>query len=202
MSWWYARRATPWSVQLVSLVLLGLVSASLHRWGPEAWLLLPLGLAIAASACGFLFDEDAAQVAAVTPRGGRWAPTIRIATSVVPLGAWALVAATLPEALAIDLAGWLLAGTAAGLLAVGVSALAHRLGVPRPGGQIASAVVLLVTMPLVLSPMLGWQPVFPSGDFPGWLTAMWAGIGGVGLTLLAGVLAADAPRPFVRHGGS
>ncbi len=193
MAAWYARRAVPWAVLLADLgLLLGMLLA-VHRWHGTAGLLLPFGLAVSAAACGFLFDEDAAQVTAVTPRGGRWAGSVRVTMALLPLAGWVAAVASLPGALRVDVAGWALAGSAAGLLALGISGLSARLGVPRPGGQVASAVVLLVTLPLVVGPMLRWEPVFPSGAFPAWVTALWSGIGAIGVALLVSVLS-TAPR--------
>ncbi len=198
MPGWYARRAAPWTALLAGLTILLVVLVAVHRWEGTAGLLLPLGVAVSAAACGFLFDEDALPVTTVTPRGTRWAWAVRLAGAALPLGAWAAAVSVLPSEVLVDTGGWVLVGTAAGMLAAGCASAASRLGARRPGGAVASGVALLVTLPLVIGGFLDWGQVFPFGPFPSWVVALWTAVGLVGLTLLivsASPRTRSRPRP-------
>jgi hypothetical protein len=192
MSLWYAVRAIPRIDVLACLCLAAVVLTTLHLWTDAAAMLLPLALAATAAASGFAFDDPAVAVTAVTPRA-RWAHLVRLVAALVPVLLWGAVVLVIPEVVVIDEARWWVVGLAACLLAAGsgvVAAARHR---PRPGAAVASALALLIILPLLVGPFLGWDPVFPLGPFPTGVLAVWATVAGFGLTLCA-VGLASGPR--------
>jgi hypothetical protein len=192
MRLWYARRGISW-VPLLACLCLALTVVPLgHRWPDSLGVLLPAALALCAAACGFVFDEAAAAVVSVTPRGAGWRRTTRCFVAALPALVWVLLVARLDGA-RVDRTGWLLAGLGTQLVALGLAALASRREVGAPGSTVASVLVVLTLMPLVIGPIAGWEPVLPLGTFPGWVTAFWAGAALLGAGLLA-----RAVRPRLR----
>ena len=126
-------------------------------------------------------------VVEVTPRGATWRRTARLAVSVVPLGVWTLFVLVDPGDLPLHTSAWWVVGVAAIALTVGVAALASRHAVASPGGSLASLEVLAVISPVVISAFLGWDSLYPIGEFgPGVLT-FWVAVAGLGA--LASVVA-------------
>lgn len=191
---WYARRGISWLPLLACLFLVGVAAVLLQQWPSWQYVLLPVALACAAAATGFVFDESATSVVTVTPRGAGWRRTARCLVALLPAAAWAATVATLnQQTIAADRSDWLLAGFGCQLVALGAAALASRHGIAAPGSGVASALVLLVLMPMVVGPMAGWEPVLPLGPFPDWVTAFWAAAALLGLGLVA-----RAVRPRLR----
>lgn len=190
MRWWCLRRGVPWAAVVGCCGVAVLLTAAALRWPTLATVALPFALAAAAAAAGFLLDEVAAPVVEVTPRADRWWSLTRYLGLVLPLGLWGGAVVWLPETTRGDVSGWVLAGTAACLLAVGVASGASRAGVGRPGAMLATAITLVTAGPLVIGPLLDLATPYP---FPGaatWVPWFWAGAGLVGLALLS--------RPWVR----
>ncbi|MGH3348940.1 MAG: hypothetical protein ACRDO4_18325 [Nocardioides sp.] len=181
---WYLGRAIPWVALLGCCLVAGLAVAALHRWPDNAWAVLPLVLAACAAAAGFVFDDVATAVTSVTPRGGTWRRTSRLLAGLVPVAVWALLVATAPSELSLDASAWLLAGLAGAVAAAGAAAIGSRRQLARPGPTVAGAIVMLVLVPSVAGPFLEWEPVFPFGDYPGWVLGFWAGVLGVGMLLV------------------
>jgi hypothetical protein len=190
---WYLGRAIPWPALLGCCATGALVTGVLHRWPDRAWLLLPLGMAACVAGCGFLFDDTAVTVTAVTPRGSAWRATTRLAAGSVPVGVWTLLVATAPGSLALDVPAWVLAGASVAAVAAGAAAVAGRRQQARPGPAVAGTLVLATLVPLMVGPFLDWESVFPFGGHPGWVVGFWAGVLGAGALLVGWAL-----RPGLR----
>lgn len=195
MRLWYLRRAVPWAALLACCGLAGLAAASLHAWPGNAWGVLPVALAACAAASGFVFDELATAVTAVTPRGRTWAPSARLGPGLVPLGVFTALVASAPADLALDRSAWLLTGLGAVAVAAGAAACCARSQLPRPGPAVAGTVALLVLAPTIAGPFLEWESVFPWDGREGWVLAFWGALAAVGTALAA---AACAPVRMVR----
>ncbi len=198
MRLWYARRGIPWIPLLVCCALALLAAAVGRRWPDTLPVLLPGALACCAAAAGFVFDEAAAPVVSVTPRGAGWRRTTRLCVTVVPLVVWLAVVALLPAASEPDRVGWSTAGVACLLVAAGTAGLSARREVSAPGSSIAGLVCGLVLLPMVVGPIAGWAPLLPQGPFPNWLVVLWMGVGGLGATLGAAALRPGLHRPAGR----
>ena len=184
LRWWYLRRGVPWLAVLGCCAAAGLLAGLLARWPSAAIVLLPAILASCAAAATFVFDERPVLLVAVTPRGASWRRTARLAVALVPLGVWAAVVLLRPGDLPLHRGGWLLIGFAAVSLSVGCAALASRREVPAPGAMLAPVVALAAISPVVVSAFLGWESVYPIGDFPQgvwvfWLVVAPGGFGGI-----------------------
>ena len=179
--WWYLRRGVAWPALLgccaVALVLAGL----LGRWPSSVLVLLPAVLACCAAAAGFVFDEPAGAVVAVTPRGAGWRRTTRLAVVLVPLVAWSVVVVVRPGDLPLDRAGWWLVGGAAVVLTSGLAARGSRRGVDSPGAALASVVALVVLSPVVVTGFVGWDSVYPLSGFSAGTWAFWLVVGSGGM---------------------
>lgn len=176
MRWWYLRRGVPWLAVLGCCAAAGLLAGLLARWPSSAPVLLPAVLACCAAAATFVFDERPVLLVAVTPRGATWRRTARLAVALVPLGVWAAVVLARPGDLSLHRGGWLLIGFAAVSLSVGAAALASRWEVPSPGGMIAPAVALAVIGPVIVAGFLGWESIYPIGDFPQGVWVFWVAV--------------------------
>jgi len=177
---WYLRRAIPWMALLGCCAAALLLIVALDRWPASALVLLPGVVATCAAAAAFCFDEVSLPVVEVTPRGGTWRRTTRLATAVVPLGVWTLFVLVNPVELPLDSAWWAV-GAAAIALTVGVAALASRHAVASPGGSLASAVVMVVISPVVISAFLGWDSLYPIGEFGSGVLTFWLAVAGTGV---------------------
>lgn len=176
MRLWYVRRGAPWA-PLLACCGLATGAALLARQWPEALgLLRPAALACCAAAAAFLFDEGAAPVVSVTPRGSWWRRSARLALVALPAFVWSIVLALEPEAAPTDRWSWSLAGLACIAAAVGGAALLARRGVAAPGAGVAAAAAFLVLAPLVVGPIAGWDPVLPLGAFPDRAVALWCAV--------------------------
>ena len=177
---WYLRRAIPWMALLGCCAGALLLALALDRWPTTALVLLPGLLAACAAAAAFCFDEVSLPVVEVTPRGATWRRTARLAVAGVPLGVWTLFVVARPGDLPLDRSAWWLLGFAAIGLTVGLAALASRHAVNNPGGSLAPAVVLVVISPVVISAFLGWDTLYPIGDFASGVLAFWLAVAGAG----------------------
>lgn len=185
MRWWHLRRGVPWPAVLgccAVAVVLALLTAA--RPGIAA-ATLPLGLAACAAAAGFLLDEVATPVVAVTPRADRWRPASRQALLVLPVATWSAVVLQLPETTREEASGWLLAGTSACLLTAGAASVASRAGTPRPGAGLATALVPITMAPVVLGPLLGLSSPYPFDGLEPWARWFWTLAGLLGAALLS-----------------
>ena len=185
MRWWYLRRGVPWPAVTGCCAVVLALSASAFRWPSTAVVSLPFGLAAAAAASGFLLDEVAAPVVEVTPRANEWWSGTRYAAAVLPLTLWWGVVLWLPETTRGDVSGWLLAGTAGCLLAVGAASTASRAGTGRPGAALATTIALATAGPLAVGPLLGLSAPYPFPGAGAWVTWFWAAAGLVALVLLS-----------------
>ena len=192
MRGWYARRGVAWTPLLAGCAL-ALASAGAGRAWPNAvGVLLPAALALCAAGAGFVFDEHASAVVAVTPRGAGWRRTTRVTVALLPLAAWVAVLAVVPLPADLHRGSWLLAGAAAVLLVTAGAGLASRAEVTAPGSSIAAVVALAVLGPHLMSPFLGWDPL-PTGPFPDSVVTFWAAALALGLAACAWLL-----RPGLR----
>lgn len=200
LRWWYLRRGVPWPAVLGCCAAAGLLAGFLAQWPTAALVLLPGILACCAAAASFVFDERPVLLVAVTPRGAAWRRTARLAVALVPLGVWAVVVLARPGDIPLDRGGWLLIGFAAVSLSVGATALASRLEVPSPGAMIAPVVALAAIAPVVVTAFLGWESVYPIGDLPRGVWALWLVVAGLGA--FAGWVSGDRAAPAPRRSGT
>ena len=181
MRWWYLRRAIPWTALLgcgaTAVAAIGL----LYRWPGAAPALLPAILACCAAASAFVFDERAATVVAVTPRGATWRRTARLAVAALPLGLWTLMVLRPPHELSFARPGWWLVGAATIVLTVGIAGAAARRELPAPGAVLAPVVPIAVFSPVVIALFLDWASIYPAGDFTTGVTTFWLAVAGCGL---------------------
>ena len=189
---WYARRGVAWT-PLLACCALALVGAAFGRAWPNAvGVLLPAALALCSAGAGFVFDEPASVVVAVTPRGAGWRRSTRVAVALIPLAVWFGVLASLPAGTGSQRAAWGLAGSACVLLATAAAGLASRAQVTAPGASIAAVVALGLLGPHLMSPFLGWDPL-PGGPFPDSVVTFWLALTGAGVLACAWAL-----RPGLR----
>lgn len=174
MRLWYLRRAVPWAAQLGCLAVAVGVTGLVNGWPEVAVVALPLLVAGCGAAAAFGFDEPAVAIAAVTPRTGWWRGSARLLAALPPLACVVVLLSTVPDEVRLDRGGWWLIGIALVLLAVAPAAWAARRQVARPGGGVASAVVVVAIAPVVVTMMLGWDPIYPFGEFPARVAAFWA----------------------------
>jgi hypothetical protein len=185
---WYLRRAIPWMALLGCCAGAVLLVVALDRWPTTALVLLPALVAACAAAAAFCFDEVPLPVVEVTPRGATWRRTARLVTAGVPLGVWTLAVLIRPGDLPLSRGSWWLVGFAAIGLTVGVAALASRHAIANPGGSLASAVVMVVISPVVVGAFLGWDSLYPIGDFASGVLTTWLAVAGAGALACAAAL--------------
>ena len=99
-----------------------------------------------------------------------------------------------PGDLPLSRGSWWLVGFAAIGLTVGLAALASRRAVASPGGSLAAAVVIVVISPVVIATFLGWDTLYPFGDFPSGVLTFWLAVAAAGALACAAAL-----RPGVRR---
>ena len=182
---WYLRRSVPWLPLLGACGAATITAFLLARWPHDAFLLAPALLACCAAAAAFVYDEDALAVVAVTPRGASWRRTNRLGVALVPLSLWAVVVSVRPGDVSLVRTGWWLLGGATVLLVVGAAAVASRRLVPTPGMVLAPVVVVAVVAPVTLSGMFSWGSLYPIGDFPDTVRAVWLAAGSCGFLVCA-----------------
>jgi len=178
---WYLRRAVPWMAVLGCCAGAVLLALALDRWPTTALVLLPGLVAACAAAASFCFDEVSLPVVEVTPRGAAWRRGARLVVALVPLLVWTLAVAARPGELPLDRSASWLVGFAAIGMTVGLAALASRHAVASPGSPLASAVVLVVISPVVVAAFLGWDSLYPIGDFASGVLTFWLAVAGAGV---------------------
>jgi hypothetical protein len=177
---WYLRRAIPWMALLGCLGGALALVVALDRWPTTAIILLPALVAACAAAAAFTFDEVSLPVVEVTPRGAVWRRTARLAVSTAPLLLWTSTVLARPGDLPLSRGPWWLVGFAAIGLTAGLAALASRRSIASPGGSLASVVVLVVISPVVVTAFLGWDSLYPIGDFTSGVLTFWLAVAGAG----------------------
>ena len=185
--WWYVRHGIAWLPLLGCCAAAAATAGVLARWPSTAFGVLPVLLACCAAAAAFVFDEGAAPVVAVTPRGATWRRTARLAVALVPLAVWTLVVLVRPGELALDRRGWWLVGAAAIAFSVGLAALASRHEVDAPGSLLAALVALAMIGPVVVAGFFGADTVYPIEGFSSGVRSFWLAVAacGAGACLLA-----------------
>ena len=203
MRLWYLRRAIPWPPLAGCVAVATVLVAAVHRWPSIASFGLPLAAVTVVAAVCLLFDETAVAVSAVTPRGRRWAPTLRSAVAALPLAAGVALLSTIPADVAGDPGDWalVLGGlTDAALLAVLSRA---RREVAQPGAAVASVVVLGGLTPLVVGLMLDWRsPYPPPPGLSDGLRTVWAGGAALATCGVLGLLATPRGQRRRRRAGA
>lgn len=184
---WTLRHAVPWPSLGVGLGMGAVLVAAGHRWDSVTGLALPLVVLLAAAGSAFVHDDPARTVTAVTPRGGRWAPGLRLLAGWVPACAAALLVALAPGEAS---RGWWLVVGACTSLALVLATAASRRQVTRPGSAVAGAVVLLGLTPLTVGPMLDLPDVYPGPALTHTATWTWTLVLSVSLLLTAWLLTA------------
>lgn len=193
MRWWYLRHGLHWPPVLGCCLAAGLVAAVVEQWPATALALLPIMLGACAAAAGFLFDEPALAVVAVTPRGAAWRRTTRLGVVAAPAITWVLLVHAEPGQ-ALPVPGWLLAGIAASVLFAGLAALAGRHDVAAPGSQLAALAVVGALAPVVVTMFTGWDTPYPLDTFSS--SAWWAWLV---VAAVAGGVLVGALRPGLRR---
>lgn len=189
MRFWYARRGISWVPLLACLALTLAVPLVLRQWPSTGLAMLTAALAFSAAAAGFAFDEPATAVVAVTPRGAGWRRAVRCAAVLLTMAAWLVVVATLDTRdIPADKSGLVLAGVGCQMLALGVAALASRHEVAAPGSGVAAGVAVLLMAPMVVAPMLEWDPLLPVAPVGSWVTEFWVGAVALGAALIVRAL--------------
>ena len=198
----YAARAVPWARVGLAAVLVVLLM-ELVRWNP--WVLWPLegtAVGLLAGAAAWCFDESAAVVVDVAPRGLAWRTAARTPAVLVLAAIWCgVVAHAADDALFGQSAGVLIEGLVA--LAVGSAYACWRRawGEPTPGLVLATAVVPVTSAWALVRPWEERLPVFPYGTSSAgeWATSTtaWVILGALALVVLAAALS-DAPWWWVR----
>ena len=173
---WYLRRGVAWHLVLGACCAAAITAVLLARWPEDAFLLAPALLACCAAAAAFVYDEDGLPVVAVTPRGASWRRVNRLGVALVPLSLWVVVVSVRPGHVSLAQPGWWLLGGSTVLLVAGSAALASRRLVPTPGAVLAPVVALAAVAPVTLAGMFSWGTLFPIGDFPGPVRAVWLGV--------------------------
>lgn len=185
---WYLRRAIPWVALLGCCAGALVVAGLLARWPSSALVLLPVLVACCAAASAFVFDEATLPVVEVTPRGGTWRRTARLAVAAVPLAVWTLVVVLRPGDLPLARPSWLLVGLSAVALAAGGAGIASRRSVASPGGSLAAVVVLAAIAPVVIGSFLGLDTIYPVGHFPAGVRTFWLLLAAAALLTCVGAL--------------
>ena len=177
---WYLRHGVAWRPVLACCAAAAVAARLVVHWPDVAGVLAPTVLACCAGAAAFVYDEDALQVVAVTPRGAGWRRTARLGVTLLPLSVWAVVVALRPGDVAFVRPGWWLLGGATLVLVAGSAALASRRLVPTPGALLAPVVALAAVAPVTLTGMFSWGSLYPIGDFPHAVRTVWLGVALVG----------------------
>jgi len=159
------------------------------RWESLAGLGLPLVALLAAAAVAFVFDDAAAAVTSVAPRGARWARGARAAVAVVPLALATAVLSGVPRDLRGDRTDWVLVVAALGAVVLAAALVGAARQVPRPGGPLAPAVVLAGMAPLVVGLFLDLRSPYPVPGLTADLRLFWSAALGAGVLGTAALLA-------------
>lgn len=189
----YAARAVPW-LRVALAAALVLLLMELVRWDP--WVLWPLqgtAVGLLAGASAWCFDESAAVVVDVTPRGLAWRTWARMPAALGLALVWcAVVFHAGDRALFGRSASILVQGLVAIAVGAGYAGWRRAKGEPMPGLMLATAVVPLTSAWALVRPLENRLPVFPygtssAGDW-GTSTVGWVSAGTVALVVLAAAL--------------
>ena len=190
---WYLLHGVAWLPVLACCAAAAAAALLVVHWPDLAGVLAPTVLACCAGAASFVYDEDALPVVAVTPRGAGWRRTTRLGVTLLPLTVWAAMVTLSPGDVPLVRPGWWLLGGATLLLVAGSAALASRRLVPTPGALLAPVVALAAVAPVTLTGMFSWGSLYPIGDFPHAVRAVWLGV-----ALIGAAVCALAFRPGLR----
>lgn len=199
----YAVRAVPWSRIALAGTLIVLLM-ELVRWDPRVlWPLEGTAVGLLAGATAWCFDETAAVVVDVAPRGLAWRATARASGVTALASAWTGVVLHAGQAALFDHRNTVLVQGFAAMALGGAYACWWRArGEAVPGLLFASAVAPATTAWALVRPFDGQLVVFPYGTTSpsGWqLSAIaWAGSGMLALGIL---VAAVAEAPWWRRRG-
>jgi hypothetical protein len=198
----YAASAVPWFRVTLAAALVVLLM-ELVRW--NSWVLWPLegtAVGLLAGAAAWCFDESAAVVVDVAPRGLAWRTAARMPAVLALAAVWcgavwhAGDGALFGRSLSI-----LVEGLVALTVGVGYAVWRRAWGEPMPGLRLATAVVPLTSAWALVRPFETTVAVFPYGDSSAgdWAasTLGWGLVGAVALVVLAAALA-EAPWWTVR----
>lgn len=159
----HAARAVPWPrVVVASLVVVVLLE--LVRWNP--WTLWPLegtAVGLLAGAAAWCFDEQAAVVVDVTPRGLAWRTSARLTGVLVLTVTWCAVVVHARDALFDEAPAVLTQGLVAIVLGTSWATWRRSRGEAMPGLAAATVTVPLATAWALARPFEHELPVFPYG---------------------------------------
>lgn len=170
VTWWFVRRAVPWTSVVPGLAAGAVLVAAGHRWDSLSAPALPLVVLLAAAGSAFVQDDQARSVVAVTPRGARWAPARRLAVGWAPGLVAAALVALAPGAFG---RGWSLVVAATIALTLALALVGAAQQVARPGAAVAGAVVLLGLVPVTVGPFLQLPDLYPHPDLTAAATRTW-----------------------------
>lgn len=182
----YAATAVAWRRVVPAVLLAAVIIELVRRWPGPLWSLQAAAVGLIAGAAAWCFDEPAASVVDVAPRGIAWRTCARGLGVLVVLAVWTGVVWAARADL-LDRAGAVyLQGVGAVLVACAWSTWRRGAGASSPGTTVAAAVVPAATI-WPLGPGSERVPLFPSLMSGGWGTSqlLWILISGAALTLLA-----------------
>jgi hypothetical protein len=189
----YAASAVPWA-RVVSSAALIVLLMELVRWSP--WILWPLqgtAVGLLAGASAWCFDEPAAVVVDVAPRGLAWrtgarAPAVLGLTLVWCASVWHAG----DRALFGHSVSVLVQGLAAVAVGAGYAGCRRAWGEPAPGLILATTLIPLTTAWALVRPLEDWLNVFPYGTSSAnaWATSTtgWIALGIVAAVVLTAAL--------------
>ena len=189
----YAARAVPWARVTLAAVLVT-VLMELVRWNP--WVLWPLegaAVGLLAGATAWCFDEAAAAVVDVAPRGLAWRTTARSPGPLLLTVTWTAVVLHAGDTATFGHGAEVWGqGVAAGLAAAAHASWRRSCDEPSPGLRFATAVVPATTAWALLRPLDGQLAVFPFATTTpvGWerSTTGWVALAVVAVVVLGLVL--------------
>lgn len=182
----YAATAVAWRRVTPAVLLAAILLELVRRWPGPLWSLEPAAVGLVAGAAAWCFDEPAALVVDVSPRGLAWRTCARGFGVLAVLGVWSAVVWAARADL-LDRAGAVyLQGVGAALAACAWATWRRGWGATSPGTTVAAAAVPAATV-WPLGPASERLPLFPSLVGDGWATSqlLWTVLSCAALTLLA-----------------
>jgi len=192
----YAARAVPWTRVALAAALVVVLIELVRR---DPWALWPLegtAVGVLVGAAAWCFDEQAAAVVDVAPRGLAWRTTARLPAVVLLVAVWVAVVLHARSVLFEHELAILLQGLVAVLAGTAWATWRRSGGEAMPGLLAATVAVPVATGWALVRPFERGLPVFPyalGGEYGDWRTSTigWTAAGALALIAL-GITLADA----------
>lgn len=190
----HAARAVPWTLVGLAALLIAVLMTAVSKAPLVLWPLQGVAVGLLAGAVGWCLDEPAAAVVDPAPRGLAWRTAARLYGVAVLLGTWSASVWMARDNLFGHPGTVLLQGWSAAVLALAWVTWRRRDGEAQPGQRWALSVVPVAMAWAIVRPLEELAPVFPyafGGPYGDWGTSavLWSAAGGLGLVVLALVLA-------------